>query len=386
MRNKKNKILFLCTWFPNRNNSQSGLFIQRHADCLSQFSDLIVFSVQPDTKLRPFKIEMTATTRSRYKIITAYYGVSSLINIARYFQIIRAYFIGIAHIKKLNFQYDVIHANVIIHAGIVGRLLSKWEKIPLIITEHASIYLNENFRRANPFFYQLSAWVSKGAKWVLTVSKALSLGMQAHGIAGRYRVISNAVDTTIFHPLAQAAKSNTFTFLHISGLTPSIKNPEGILEAAKLLEKKNINFKLKIAGDNQKAKKLKQFANAIHLSPKIVEYHGTLNEEEVAQMMQDAHCFILFSNYETQSCVLLEALCCDLPVIATNVGGIPEVINQPELGILVPPQDTQQLALAMERIILKQDLFIPGVITKISSGRYALDKIAQDFSAIYQSI
>jgi glycosyltransferase involved in cell wall biosynthesis len=386
MHGKKNKVLFLCTWFPNRNHPLSGLFIQRHADCLSQFSEIIVFSVQPDAHLQPFNVEIAETSRNGYKIITAYYGLPPLTNITKYFQIIRAYIIGITHIKKLNFQYNVIHANVIIHAGVVGTLLSKWKKIPLIITEHASIYLKENYRKANPFFYQLSAWVGKNAKRILTVSKALSLGMQAHGITGSYEIISNAVDIKAFHPLPQAAKSTTFTFLHISGLTHSIKNPEGIMEAAKMLAKKNLSFKLKIAGSAQKAKKLKQFARDIQLAPELIEYYGTLTEKEVTQMMQNAHCFVLFSNFETQSCVLLEALCCGLPVIATNVGGIPEVINHAGLGILVPPRDTQQLASAMERMISEQDSFIPGEISKMASSRYALDKIAQDFRAIYQSL
>ena len=72
----------------------------------------------------------------------------------------------------------------------------------------------------------------------------------------------------------------------------------------------------------------------LNLSANAIQFTGMLPYEEVARLMRNSDAFVLFSLYENMPCVVLEALCCGLPVITSDVGGLKEVINQ-ENGVLV---------------------------------------------------
>ena len=75
-------------------------------------------------------------------------------------------------------------------------------------------------------------------------------------------------------------------------------------------------------------------------------FKGEIPYSHVAKEMQGSHVFILNSNIENSPCVIGEALSCGLPVIATRVGGISELVNE-QNGILIEPQNTKQLTEAM---------------------------------------
>ena len=81
-----------------------------------------------------------------------------------------------------------------------------------------------------------------------------------------------------------------------------------------------------------------------------IKFTGEISYAEVAEIVRSASAFVSFSNYENQPCSILEALCCGVPVIATKVGGIPEVINS-QNGILIEPKNELQLFHAIEMIM-----------------------------------
>lgn len=381
----KKNILFISTWFPNRVDKLNGIFVKRHADCASRVANLIILAVQPDKKLPYHKIEITENQPGDYKTIIVYYGDTRLGTIGKYFQIITAYFKGISHIHRTKFDYDIIHANVTIHAGIIAKLLSKWKRKPYIITEHSSAYALENANKERSFFYTLAIWACKGAQYLLPVSQSLMKGMEKHKIKGEYQILSNVVNTKIFNYPIQNKKNSPFTFLHISGLDSNIKNPEGIIDAIKILSNFNRHFKMTIAGNDASRYRLKEYASAIGVTSDIIEYKGYLSEREVARWMQNSHCFVLYSNFETQGCVLLESLCCGTPVIGTNVGGIPEIITD-RCGILVSPNQPHELATAMNQMILKYKKYNSKQISKHAISHYSIEQIARKMQAIYASI
>ena len=381
----KKNIFFISTWFPNRVDQLNGIFVQRHADCIQRVANLVVLNIQLDTSLANYELELCTSTRNGYKIVTVYYASTST-QIEKYLQIIRAYRKGIRFVHQQAFSYDIIHANISIHAGIIAKLLSLKKKIPYIITEHSSAYLPECTYPKGKLFYKLSSWTSKGAKHIMPVSKSLSLGMQHHKIEGNYTLIPNVIDSDIFHYTPGKKKYSTFTFLHISSLKREIKNPEGILEAAKILSKTNKEFQLAIAGNSNRINQLSLHATSIGLSPSIVKFYGFLNEAEVVEMMQQSHCFLLFSNYETQGCVLLEAQACGLPAIGTIVGGVPEILPSTKQGILIPANDTRQLAEAMSEIIQNYDHYDKAWISNNIKLRYSTEVISKKIQSIYETL
>jgi glycosyltransferase involved in cell wall biosynthesis len=93
----------------------------------------------------------------------------------------------------------------------------------------------------------------------------------------------------------------------------------------------------------------------------------------------------LNSLYENQPVVILEALCCGIPVISSEVGGISENIN-PENGILFKPNDENELVQAIENYIIKKDSYNSLQIQKRAMELYGKNIIAVEFDKLIQSV
>ena len=112
---------------------------------------------------------------------------------------------------------------------------------------------------------------------------------------------------------------------------------------------------------------------------------GNLTSTEVAYYMQQADCFVLFSNYENQPCVIVESFACGLPVIATNVGGISEFLPT-NFGFLIQPSNERQLLNAMLKVLQGHTFEGPLNISKYAQENFSQAVIAQKFSSIYELV
>jgi glycosyltransferase involved in cell wall biosynthesis len=101
--------------------------------------------------------------------------------------------------------------------------------------------------------------------------------------------------------------------------------------------------------------------------------------------MKKASALVLFSFYENLPCVILESLCCGLPVIATRVGGVPEII-QDDNGLLVDAGNEQQLLQAMKTMIEKEEAYDRKKISDAATARYAYEKVGKVIFNIYHSM
>jgi glycosyltransferase involved in cell wall biosynthesis len=99
--------------------------------------------------------------------------------------------------------------------------------------------------------------------------------------------------------------------------------------------------------------------------------------------MQQAHAFVLFSNHENFPCVVVEALCCGLPVITSIVGGVAEAINT-ENGILITKEDQEQLTNAMLHMIENYKHYNRAEIAKAAAEKYSYATIAKQFVQLYE--
>jgi glycosyltransferase involved in cell wall biosynthesis len=114
-----------------------------------------------------------------------------------------------------------------------------------------------------------------------------------------------------------------------------------------------------------------------------VFFRGEIPYTAVASEMRLSHAFILFSDSETFSCVTAEALCCGLPVIASNVGALPELVNL-ENGRLVESKDVEQLAQAMKEVLDNYVCFDSNVISKRATEQYGYAAVAERFRKLYE--
>lgn len=162
--------------------------------------------------------------------------------------------------------------------------------------------------------------------------------------------------------------SDKARIIHVGSLIP-LKNHELMINAASILKKKNVKFQMEFAGAGYLKDKLQETINNLHLDD-CVKFAGL--KDDISLFLKDADLFILPSKYEGVPMSLIEAMASGLPIIASNVGGIPDMIDSNENGILINP-DASELAETISKLLADNYL-------RETLGREAVKK-SKEFSS-----
>ncbi|MEC5157362.1 glycosyltransferase family 4 protein [Chryseobacterium sp. MP_3.2] len=366
------KILFLSSWFPNKLEPTNGNFVQRHAESVSLLHDVeILHAIGNHTQPKKFVFDDQQINGIRTLIVYYKNSNNPLQNFLRRM---------IAYKKGFSIMNppDLVHANVMQKSMLFAVYLKLKLKIPFVVTEHWSGFLQMNRFKLSKSDLFISKIISKNSSAVLPVSNFLKRDLNDNTLNTKTEVVENVVDTKLFK--VKDSEPEVFTFLHISNLI-QLKNPEKIINVAVLLSKEFNNFELHIGGDGD-VEKLNEFIRKAK-AESFIKTFGTLELYEVAVKMRSSSCFILFSDYENFPCVLLESLSSGTPAIATKVGGIPEIINASN-GILISNSDLE-LYNAMKDMLLQNSTFkSPADLHQSVEDRFSKQVIAEKFDKIYQ--
>jgi glycosyltransferase involved in cell wall biosynthesis len=385
--NRKIKVLFWpgC-WYPDRRNPLNGIFIRRHAEAVAPLADVAVLYITADAGLTDHRYEIEVnddkagvTVRVYYRPFPVPFRPLRILNVWRYFCAARR---GICTLRTRWGDPDIVHLQVNPPWGQIAAMKTFFPGLPFIFTEHWSGYHHANGEFRGFFRKRLTAWVVRRAFAVTPVSRNLQEIMESHGLHGRYVVIPNAVRMDLFLPASVPRPGSPPVFLHVSRLT-ALKNVIGILHAAAALRGKGRDFRLLIAGQGEDRESLEQLAETLSLREGCVRFVGRKDETELAQIMRQADCFVLFSNYENLPCVISEAMASGLPVIATRVGGVPEQVK-PGTGILLDPGDEAGLAKAMADILDGNVCFDRQAIRRFAEENYSYAEVGKRFLLLYQ--
>jgi glycosyltransferase involved in cell wall biosynthesis len=279
---------------------------------------------------------------------------------------------------------NLVLLNVVFPAGIFALWLYYFKRIPFIIQEQWSGYYPEDGSYRGFLTKKVTELCAKNAKAILVVSTKLEQCMKAHSLNNKYLKIGNVVDTDLFVPMANK-EFLVFKFVHVSTVNDKEKNITGIIEAAQVLFNKNLVFRIDIVGDGPERKKFEDLAHQYNLLGRYIFFHGFQLPKEVAQMMAEAHCFVLNSNYEGLPCVLLEAMSCGIPVISTKVGAVPEIIDNKQ-GIIINPGMSSELSIAMQEMINSFDQYNTKEIRERMIEKYSYASIATEFDSIFTDV
>ena len=381
--NERKKILWLVGWYPNKYDAFDGDFIQRHAKAAAIHYDVYVLFV------KQFEAQKQTETS-----INKFDGLTEEIVYLPKQKGVRGKFRNYgewqscykARVKALveKQRPDLIHVHIPWKAGLIALWAQKRFSFAYIVTEHWGIYnnvVNDNIYTKSFLVRSLFRQVYKKAAALVSVSNFLGEAVNKTLVKKTYRVIPNVVDTDVFYP--GEAKQKRFTFLHVSSMIP-LKNVEGILLAFKdFLKKTGADAQLIMVGNKDDF--YPSVAREFGLLNAKVFFKGEIPYNEVARQMQHSHALVVNSNIENSPCVIGEALCCGLPVIATNVGGIPELVGEKE-GLLVPPQDGVALANAMMEMYQQYERYDAFEIAAVAKEKFSVQTIGRAFSALYGSI
>ncbi|HYG78533.1 MAG TPA: glycosyltransferase family 4 protein [Planctomycetota bacterium] len=193
---------------------------------------------------------------------------------------------------------------------------------------------------------------------VITVSDSLKQIIAAEGIApDKIARVYNGVDRTIFRPMPRSQARQALKLaphgkilLCVAALLP-IKRHCDLLRAFKLLLKQHpMEIRLVLVGEGPLRRELFRLATELGIA-EHVRFAGGCKHHEVPTWINAADAVCLASQNEGLPNVLVEALACGRPVVATNVGGIPELVSSPRYGRLVNPGDPPALADAMNDVL-----------------------------------
>ncbi|WP_294285797.1 glycosyltransferase [uncultured Chryseobacterium sp.] len=368
------QILFISSWFPNKLEPTNGNFVQRHAEAVSLLHNVeILHAVGDFTQKQSFAFD--EKTINGIKILIVYYKKTGNPGI-NFLRRMRAYKLGLLQLHKP----DLIHANILDKSMLFAVYLKKKYHIPFVVTEHWSSFLKINRKTLSYTTLCIARFIAKRASFILPVSKNLMDNLRELKIGKCFEVIGNVVDTERFAPGSD--KPEIFTFLHISNLIP-LKNPDAIIKTAIRLRSQFKNFELRIGGDGN----IQRLNNIIEENDArgFIKVFGELKHDGVAQEMRSSHCFILFSEYENLPCVLLESISSGVPVIATGVGGVPEIIKD-NCGIIIGKSE-EELYTAMKDIL--NGTYQSGSSNELHqyiAENFSMMKIAEKFDEIYKQV
>jgi len=182
----------------------------------------------------------------------------------------------------------------------------------------------------------------------------------------------------------EGIKDSEVVFLHVGRFSPE-KNHRLLVEAFAQAMEECSNLKLLLVGDGELRPDIEKIVKKKRLEPNI-RFLGS--RQDIPELLSTCDIFILSSDWEGAPMTILEAMAAGKPVIATAVGGVPELVKDGVTGILVPPQDIQALSGAMIR--LAGDSILREVMGK--RGReYALERfdvnlIARQYEELYLKI
>lgn len=351
---KEIRVLHISSWFPKESNPYLGNFC-------SQFILSLPKHISSEVLLRYPALEGTTLSTKNPK-------ACSFLSWFRFL---------VKEIRKSN--ADILHLHVSIELWFLGWILPFLWKKPVILTEHGSYMRPDQFSKLPGLKKMGIKRLFRISSKSIAVSEVLQRDIQ-RSINVQPDVIGNFVSSSWLDTPITPPPFTTYEFLHVSTLD-SIKNPMGILNAALISRQAGFeNFRLTIVAEQKNCEVL-TFIEVMKMQD-YVRVIGPLNQEEIKNVFQSSHCFVLNSNYETFSIVALEALAVGLHLITTDVGFVhaisSEAIDKIEFN------QAEMLSSCMMKAISKQ--LFPGEVARMISKPFSKETILEQYSQLYSQL
>lgn len=389
--NTERHILFVASWYPNRNHPVLGNFIQRHAQCAAlsnRVSVVAAFSTEDECSCIPIQ------NGNLTEYLSYYHKIKVGDNVLGKVRKVKAYRKAIREAIELaiskNGTPNVMHIHVAWPAALAVVPITLEMKIPIVLTEHWSGYLPEDGNYRGYFLKRYTKKLFAAAKIITVVSERMKTALLGHGLVGKFQHLSNAVDTTLFNfsPQKNLTANTVCQFLHVSMLVDREKNITGLLQGFSEASKQ-APMRLTIVGDGPERQSHEATTKELGISS-LVDFVGLKNPNEIADLMNRCDALVMFSHFEGMPVTIIEAQCCGLPVIATNTGAIPEMLSV-DHDILVTPGKVDELTKALVRITehfktSDSSKSVRSDIAKKAQSRYSLQAVGEQLDAIYKEV
>lgn len=352
------RILMLTTSFPQKKEDFAGIFVYELAKGLVRLGYDINVICPSSTETKGFEV-MDGIKVYRFNYVIprilqkVAYGDGIFHNLrkdllARLELPLFFFFFLIKAIVLCNKGCNLLHVHFLF-SGLIGIFVAKIYKIRIVLTTHGS---DINYLEKSALLRKAGLFILRRVHRVIAVSNSLRQKMVEIGISDRkITVIPNGVNPLDFKP--RKRKKDGFRLLWVGRLVEE-KGVVYLVEALKWVREKLPDVKLILIGEGKLKERLKRLSH--NLSLYNIDFIGKINHSAISEYMNSADLFILPSLREGLPLVLLEAMATGLPVIATSVGGIKDVIVHEKSGILIPPKKPRLLAEKIIYLLKDEDL------------------------------
>jgi len=387
------KVLFLAYWYPQADRPYYGIFVREHAKAVRSAGDEVVVlhvpGEQADTRwLWRMKKESDPTLSEG---IPTYHVQCRRVSIPRlgplshwisYSIYLWSSVAAFRRLRKMGFRPDVIHAHVW-NSGLPAALISRLTGLPFVVTEHSSSFPRRTLSKQA---LGQARFALERADLVLPVSAELERAIFDYGIKARFKVVPNAVDTSIFYCARRITMAGEpMRMIFVGYLEPTeIQGFDTLVKALVSLRERRTDWRLDVVGDGPSRADYERVVAESGLDG-AVAFHGSRPKTAIAAMMRESDLFVLPSRFENLPCVIIEGMTSGLPVVSTAVGGIPELVSERD-GVLVPPETPALLADALDRVLSNLTGFDRDEIAARARDRYGLAVVGAQFDAIYESV
>lgn len=369
----KIKVLHITYWYPNRRNKLEALFIKNHVNSLLPRVE--------HQYLYHFQVSYSDRFYLNTRRVSQNQSVFQLLGPIPWWLVEILSFMGMSFLLFVKAKkYDVVNIHIAYPLLTYFHLLKKWIKKPIVITEHWSGYhFNFGVKKALP----RAKRIFKHDLPCIAVSQSLLMDIRKFsGVAlSKSIVLPNVVDVKVFnrHPYPTDVK----TFFMVSNWKWP-KRPEVIINAFFdfIQTDEYSNYKLRIGGAGVQLEEMKKLIESLKINASVTIL-GPLRPEVIAREMNECTAFLHCSEYETFSVVCAEALSCGVPVVASEVGGIPEFVDIKN-GILVKNNAVQEWHLALRKFA--QSHFDCSKISAEAQKKFSMEGVGLRYSNFLKEI
>lgn len=292
--------------------------------------------------------------------------------------------VNILQIRE-KFEFDIIHAHFAYPDGITSVVMGKIFHTPVILTVHGSD-INEYLKIRELRF--IITYILNNVKHVIAVSESLKQKIIEMGIdENKITVIPNGYDPKLFKIIDQNYSRTKLNLPHnkkillFIGTLTEIKGLNYLIKAMKDVIQYEKNVLLIIVGEGYEKEQYKLLTKNNNLED-YIEFVGSKKHSEIPLWLNACDLFVLPSINEGFGVVLIEAAACGKPVVASNVGGIPEASN-PIARKLIPPKDSKELAKSILEMLNSE--FDPVKIIAMNE-KFKYDLITKNLIGIYETV
>jgi glycosyltransferase involved in cell wall biosynthesis len=349
------KILMIGSYLPKVGGAERAL----HELCLELSKDKNIKISILCPKIKGFLEEERFQTLRAWTLIKDNRKIERF-NFLEYFQnysfVIPAIIKGKKEIKQN--KIDIIHSQFGISFGLIGVILKKITKIPLVTTLHGG---GLNFSGWRKILRPLARYILNNSDVIISVSNSLKRKAEKE-IFKKIVVIHNSVFPEQFERVGEE-------FVLSVGRIVKLKGFEFLIKAASNPFLKNVKFK--IVGDGPEKMNLENLISQYKLNN--IELLGSLNHEQTKEMMSKCSIFCLPSLSEGLPLVILEAMACGKPIVTTGVGGIKEAVKDSENGFIVKTKNSKEISDRIYKLIKNKKL-------RKKMGNLSKNKIVTEFN------